>query len=416
MTTISIVIPTLNEENNIGRLINALLNQSHKPIEIIVVDGGSTDNTSLIVSNFPEVTFLQTKPSVGGQRQMGLENAKGDIVIFLDADTIPTPDFIQDSIDEMKKRNLDIACPWYKPYPSSFSISAFYIFFNTIFFLIQKILASGAGSCILAKRELALRAGGFKDISAYEDMDFIRKASRKGKFGNLKTGIWVSDRRLREYGTFSTFLKYMLLSLFFTFGLFGLAEKIVKYPFAKYKKSNEECVVLVDDNNKVLGTELKSKVHTADTKLHRAFSIFIFNDKGELLLQQRSKYKKTWALQWSNSCCGHPMLGESIENAAKRRAFDELGVELKNIKVILPNFRYKAQKDGIVENEICPVLVGFINNNPAPNPIEVEDIQWMNWQDFMQLIEKDGFLSPWCIEEAKQLNSCDEFLKIIDAN
>jgi len=70
---------------------------------------------------------------------------------------------------------------------------------------------------------------------------------------------------------------------------------------------NVEKVVLVDEENNVLGTTDKSTVHTANTPLHRGFSAFIFNSKQEILLQQRSKYKKTWPLVWSNSCCGHPM-------------------------------------------------------------------------------------------------------------
>ncbi len=174
-----------------------------------------------------------------------------------------------------------------------------------------------------------------------------------------------------------------------------------------------EEVVLVDKNNNVLGTAPKLEAHNKNTPLHRAFSLFLFNSKGKLLLQQRSRKKKTWPLVWSNSVCGHPMLNESNIDAVKRRLKVELGIELNEIYEILPNFSYRAEMDGIVENELCPVFVGFIDREPIINLGEVENIEWIEWQNFLREIEqKPGFYSVWCEQEVKLLATDKKFKKL----
>jgi len=161
-----------------------------------------------------------------------------------------------------------------------------------------------------------------------------------------------------------------------------------------------EHVVLVDSENRVLGTAPKATVHTGNTPLHRAFSLFIFNSRGELLLQQRSQIKKTWPLVWSNSCCGHPALDETNEAAVRRRAQQELGLELREIFEVLPEYRYRAEQDGIQENEICPVFISFTDEPPKINPDEIEEIRWIPWANFVSEIkENPGTYSPWCEEE-----------------
>lgn len=175
----------------------------------------------------------------------------------------------------------------------------------------------------------------------------------------------------------------------------------------------EEYVVLVDKNNNVLGTSPKLETHNKNTPLHRGFSLFLFNSKGKILLQQRSSRKKTWPLVWSNSCCGHPMLNESNIDAVRRRLKFELGIKLEEIHEILPNFSYRAEKDGIVENEICPVLVGFTDQKPLMNRDEVENIRWVNWQNFINEIEKNpGNYSQWCGQEVRLLKTNEEFLRL----
>lgn len=162
----------------------------------------------------------------------------------------------------------------------------------------------------------------------------------------------------------------------------------------------DEMVVLVDEENNPLGTARKSETHHADTQLHRAFSVFLFNSNGELLMQRRAFSKLTWPGVWSNSCCGHTMLNERTEQAAVRRLAFELGLRNVELKMALPDFRYRAEKDGIVENEICPVLVGYTDQEPSLNPAEVAETKWVQWDDFLDNIRRiDCELSPWAIEE-----------------
>ena len=162
----------------------------------------------------------------------------------------------------------------------------------------------------------------------------------------------------------------------------------------------EEHVVLVDDADRELGIAPKATVHGADTPLHRAFSLFLFDTAGRLLLQRRSGAKKTWPLVWSNSCCGHPARGESVVDAARRRLRDELGIVGAEMRVALPHYRYRAERDGVVENEICPVLVGLTDAEAAPNPDEVDSVRWIAWDEWVDEVRAhpDDY-SPWCVEE-----------------
>lgn len=176
----------------------------------------------------------------------------------------------------------------------------------------------------------------------------------------------------------------------------------------------DEMVVLVDENNNPLGTARKSETHHADTQLHRAFSVFLFNENGELLLQRRALSKLTWPGVWSNSCCGHTMLNERTEQAAARRLAFELGIRNVDLRMALPEFRYRAEKDGIVENEICPVMVGITDQEPAANPYEVGETQWVRWNDFLASIRRaDCELSPWAVEEGLLLADSPVLRKLL---
>lgn len=174
--------------------------------------------------------------------------------------------------------------------------------------------------------------------------------------------------------------------------------------YFKYYYAFDDMVVYVDDAGAPIGTSPKLAAHDGETKLHRAFSVFVFNDKGELLLQQRALSKKTWPGVWSNSCCGHVMLHESVESAARRRLKYELGMRVEKLHLILPDFRYRAEKDGVVENEICPVYVGFASAQPKPNPNEVNDVKWVDWERFVvEVADPANGYSPWAREEVELL-------------
>lgn len=178
----------------------------------------------------------------------------------------------------------------------------------------------------------------------------------------------------------------------------------IAFAWWKFHYAFDDRIVLVNENNDPIGTAAKLAAHNSDTKLHRAFSVFIFNSKGELLLQQRALSKKTWPGVWSNSCCGHVMMHETTLDAAARRLKFELGLTRVNLTIALPDFRYWAENDGVVENELCPVLIGLTDALPVPNPTEVETIRWIDWNEFLvSLDDSEMNISPWAVKEVRLL-------------
>lgn len=167
-------------------------------------------------------------------------------------------------------------------------------------------------------------------------------------------------------------------------------------------KTDKELVVLVDENDNPVGTAMKDEVHGKDTPLHRGFSVFLFDEKGRLLVQRRALSKQTWPGVWSNSCCGHPAPDESYEDAVRRRVKYELGCEVRDLKKV-SDYRYRFERSGVVENEICPVYVGKVKSDEVKvSPQEVEEIDWFEWEEFLdELAENPGEKwSEWCREES----------------
>ncbi|MGB3828297.1 MAG: isopentenyl-diphosphate Delta-isomerase [Ornithinimicrobium sp.] len=156
-------------------------------------------------------------------------------------------------------------------------------------------------------------------------------------------------------------------------------------------------VVLVDDHGEQLGTAPRSEVHTTQTPLHRAFSVYLFDPQGRTLITRRALTKVAWPGVWSNSCCGHPRPGESMDAAIERRVGEELGVGVRDLAVVLPDFRYRAvDASGIVEHEVCPVYVGRVDDDPSPDPDEVMDYAWVPWPDAVDaLTHAPAVFSPW---------------------
>ncbi|WP_354563009.1 MULTISPECIES: isopentenyl-diphosphate Delta-isomerase [unclassified Rhodococcus (in: high G+C Gram-positive bacteria)] len=171
-----------------------------------------------------------------------------------------------------------------------------------------------------------------------------------------------------------------------------------------------EEVVLLDDAGRKLGTQAKSTVHTTTTPLHLAFSCYVFNGKDEVLVTERAHHKSTWPGVTTNSCCGHPGPGENLGDAVLRRLSQELGIEAGGVRLLLPDFRYRAvMANGIVENELCPVF-GVVYDGPAPkpNPEEVSRADWVPWQQFSRFVAEGGAVSPWCREQMERLHALGE--------
>jgi isopentenyl-diphosphate Delta-isomerase len=167
----------------------------------------------------------------------------------------------------------------------------------------------------------------------------------------------------------------------------------------------EELVVLLDEQGEAIGTTPKRSVHHADTPLHLAFSCYLFDDTGRLLMTRRALHKPTWPGAWTNSVCGHPAPGEPIEDAVRRRVLDEVGVRTQGVRLMLPGFRYRAvMPNGVVENEMCPVFVASTSDDLAPNPDEVDDATWVDWSLFRAgVLDGSREISPWCREQVELL-------------
>ena len=139
---------------------------------------------------------------------------------------------------------------------------------------------------------------------------------------------------------------------------------------------SDEPLILVDANDREIGSETKSACHAGDGLLHRAFSVFLFNPRGELLLQQRSDLKPLWPGYWSNSCCSHPRVGETVPEAARRRVVEELGVDCE--LRVLYKFVYQASfGEAGSEHEYCWVLAGQNDDDVVADPDEVADYRWV---------------------------------------
>lgn len=166
-----------------------------------------------------------------------------------------------------------------------------------------------------------------------------------------------------------------------------------------------ELVVLLDDHGRAVGTQDKATVHHGATPLHLAFSAYLVDPGGALLVTRRAPAKATFPGVWTNSVCGHPAPGEALEAAVRRRARDELGVSVGALRLVLPAFAYVAEMAGVVENERCPVFVGEVTaGEVVPDPAEVGGTEWVQWATFAgEVLAGTRSVSSWCREQVEQL-------------
>lgn len=155
-------------------------------------------------------------------------------------------------------------------------------------------------------------------------------------------------------------------------------------------------VIVVDKNDKFSRLVDKNRTHKVKGILHRAFSVFVVNNKGEILLQKRSKYKKLWPLYWSNTCCSHPKKEEDYIKGGERRLKEEMGLREK----LKPLFKFHYQavyQDKGSENEMCTILIAKHNGQKIKvNKKEVADYRWLSLTQLKKEIkEKPEVFTPW---------------------
>lgn len=149
------------------------------------------------------------------------------------------------------------------------------------------------------------------------------------------------------------------------------------------EEKKEQFLILVDEKDREWGKLEKMEVHRLGL-LHRAFSVFIFNSNGDLLMQQRADNKYHSASLWSNTCCSHPQYGEDLKDAVPRRLHEELGLRAKT--EFLFSFIYKIKFDnGLTEHEFDHVFFGITDDKPEPDPDEVKAIKYVKTDE----LEKD---------------------------
>lgn len=169
--------------------------------------------------------------------------------------------------------------------------------------------------------------------------------------------------------------------------------------------SDDEELILVDSADEPIGYASKGSCHDNAGKLHRAFSIFVFNEKNELLLQQRSADKRLWPGYWANTCCSHPRKNETLEFATQRRLQQEMGFECP--LEFLYKFEYhELYHDLGAEHELCSVFVGYSEGPVVANEFEVEATRWVSPSALTSEMEAHPErFTPWIKMEWKQL--CD---------
>lgn len=166
-----------------------------------------------------------------------------------------------------------------------------------------------------------------------------------------------------------------------------------------------DLVVLLDAQGRPSGTLAKSEVHGPDTPLHLAFSVYVFDSDGRLLVTRRALSKLTWPGVWTNSCCGHVRPDEAPEEAARRRLAEELQLTPSALELVLPDFRYRATSpEGVVENEVCPVFRAEVDHDPVANPDEVAEWAWTDWPAFAAIaVDAPWLISPWAARQVPEL-------------
>ncbi len=165
----------------------------------------------------------------------------------------------------------------------------------------------------------------------------------------------------------------------------------------------DEDLILVDEDDTIIGHLDKGACHDGDGVLHRAFSIFIFSETGELLIQQRSPEKRLWPGFWSNSCCSHPRRGEKMDTALERRLHDELG--MRSELHFLYTFSYHAPFGDVgSEREVCSVYAGRSTDEVRANPHEIAAWRWISAEDLdREMDARPGDFTPWFLQEWQEV-------------
>jgi glycosyltransferase involved in cell wall biosynthesis len=255
---LSIIIPTLNEENYLPRLLDSIEKQTFKNYEIIVADGGSTDKTIEIAKQRGCSVVRGGLPAVG--RNKGGEVANGDFLLFLDTDIVLPNKFFENMLNEFEKHKLDVASCFTSPLSDKKIDDILYGFGNLYYRLNQYIKPRAPGCCILIRKEAHQKIKGFDEkIKMAEDWDYINRVSKDGKFKFIKGfKIPVSARRYDRDGRLNVATQRIMLALYYS--LFGNVKSdsllLKDYHFGDYHKKQKPIIdVFAEFSNKIKNKE-----------------------------------------------------------------------------------------------------------------------------------------------------------------
>lgn len=234
---LSIIVPTLNEQDRLPRLLNCLRKQTFQNFEVIIADANSTDRTKEIALAFGCKIVEGGIPSHG--RNQGIKAARGNLILSLDADLIFDDDFLEKAIGEFNQKNLDVATFLLLPISEKrfpFSKFLFNFFYNYPLKLLEGKWVHGTMG-ILIKKSIHKKIGGWdEEVRVVEDHDYVKRASKIGKFGVIKsTKIFTDLRRFKKEGWVKVGLKYAVAELHFQFKG-PIKKELFQYKFDHYKE------------------------------------------------------------------------------------------------------------------------------------------------------------------------------------
>lgn len=233
---LSIIIPTLNEEKYLPALLASLRRQSFSDYEVIVSDGGSSDQTVKLAREAGCLFLVDSSVNhPSHQRNQGAKIAQGEILMFLDADSVLPANFLETVVAEFKSRHLTAAGFYIRFNPNRFLYEIFSFFFNIFCWSRQYIAPAAVGAGLIARRRRHEEIKGFDEsIYVAEDYDYCYRLSKLGRFRLIRSQkLLYSSRRLEKEGKFKTLFKWLKMGLYTLFNL-KIKKPIIKYEFGKY--------------------------------------------------------------------------------------------------------------------------------------------------------------------------------------